>query len=196
MKRIAILIDADNIFMGIKKIYNARLDYKKLVDMIKGERILIRAIAYVPVAVGVSSKKNLIKALKQEGIDVKELEVQIKGNRTARIGAEVPMTIDALLLMSKVDVIGIVTGNGNFYPLVKHLRETGLEVEVYGFGKSTSRYLKNFATRFIDLSNYIEKIIIKPEFKGTSPHTDQTEKFRYTAEKNPETSGDAPSSIQ
>jgi uncharacterized LabA/DUF88 family protein len=60
--------------------------------------------------------------------------------------------MDAIELAPKLDVIVLVSGDGDFVQLVKHLKHAlGCYVEVMAFGKSSSQKLIEEADDFIDL---------------------------------------------
>jgi len=45
----------------------------------------------------------------------------------------------------------VITGDGDFIPLIEYLQGRGTQVEVMAFGKSASGKLKDIADEFIDL---------------------------------------------
>ena len=51
-----------------------------------------------------------------------------------------------------MDVIVLLTGDGDFVPLVEYLHGRGVIVEVAAFAESTNAQLKVTADRFIDIS--------------------------------------------
>ena len=65
---------------------------------------------------------------------------------------DVGLAVDAIRLSSKLDAVVIVSGDGDFIPLVEFLKyQAGVQVEVVSFGKSSSLRLKEAADDFIDL---------------------------------------------
>jgi len=69
--------------------------------------------------------------------------------------------MDAVILADKIDVAVLVSGDGDFVPLVEYLRiSKGLKVEVMSFGRSTSAKLKEAADVFIDLEDDPKKFLI------------------------------------
>ena len=71
------------------------------------------------------------------------------------------MAVDAVKLGNKVDAIILMSGDGDFVPLIEYLHEThGLQVEVVAFGRSSSQKLKEAADDFIDLGSNQKKFLI------------------------------------
>ena len=52
-------------------------------------------------------------------------------------------------MADRVDVIALVSGDGDFCDLVRHLKAHGVRVEVYAFPASTAEDLRFTATEYI-----------------------------------------------
>ena len=71
------------------------------------------------------------------------------------------MAIDAISLSPKLDAVILITGDGDFIPLVEYLKITqGCQVELVSFGKSTSTKLVETVDDFIDLDKNPYKYMI------------------------------------
>ena len=69
--------------------------------------------------------------------------------------------MDAIELAPKLDVIILVSGDGDYVPLVQHLRRAfGCRIEGMAFGSSTSSKLKEELDLFTDLDKN-KKYLIK-----------------------------------
>jgi len=64
-------------------------------------------------------------------------------------------------LSAQLDAIVLVTGDGDFLPLVEYLKGQGRQVEVIAFSKSASAKLTEAADDFIDLSENKDKYLLK-----------------------------------
>ena len=72
------------------------------------------------------------------------------------------LTIDAVTISPRIDAVVIVSGDGDYVPLVEYLQKhSGIQVEVISFGKSTSMKLKEAADDFFDLSANPNKYLIR-----------------------------------
>jgi uncharacterized LabA/DUF88 family protein len=60
----------------------------------------------------------------------------------------------------RLDSAVIVSGDGDFIPLVEYLQTIGVQVEVVSFGKSTSGKLREAVDDFVDLSLNPKKYLI------------------------------------
>lgn len=154
-QRVALLVDVQNVFYSARSTFNGKLDYNRLRDRLVGDRCLIRAIAYVVQRPDVN-QDSFYEALTRSGFENKVREAK---NRTDNKGAltpvkgsvEVMLTVDAMALAKKVDTIILVSGDGNYAPLVQALSFGGCRVEIVGFEGSTSGDLVRTADQFIPI---------------------------------------------
>jgi uncharacterized LabA/DUF88 family protein len=86
------------------------------------------------------------------GIETKTKDLQIFSSGAKKADWDVGLAIDAVKLSPKLDAVILVTGDGDFVPLVEYLQmNEGCQVEVVSFGKSTSAKLIEAADHFTDL---------------------------------------------
>ncbi len=150
-QRVGIFIDIQNLYHSSKNLYNARVNYKELVKNLLAGRRLIRAIAYVVKAEGVEGTTEVVptgreasffKALEEAGLELRMKDLQVYHGGMKKADWDVGMAVDSIILAEKIDVAVLVTGDGDFVPLVEYLRiSQGLKVEVISFARSTSSKL-------------------------------------------------------
>ncbi len=70
------------------------------------------------------------------------------------------LTVDAIKMAPRLDSVVIISGDGDYIPLVEYLQTMGVQVEVVSFGKSTSSALIETVDDFVDLSDNPRKYII------------------------------------
>jgi uncharacterized LabA/DUF88 family protein len=160
-QRIGIFVDVSNMYHSAKNLYNGRVNFNALLKEAVSGRQLIRAIAYV-VSADIEHEQDFFEALRLSGFEVKQKELQVFAGGAKKGDWDVGITIDAVTLAQKLDVVVLVTGDGDYVPLVEYLRaNTGCQVEVMAFGKSTSSRLIDEADEFMDLDKTPEKYLIK-----------------------------------
>lgn len=67
--------------------------------------------------------------------------------------ADIPLTIKAMQLASKVDTIIILSGDSDFVELVRHLKTEGVRVEIAAVPAATSSVLKEEADYFHEITS-------------------------------------------
>jgi uncharacterized LabA/DUF88 family protein len=167
-QRIGIFADVSNLYHSARHLYHAKVNYKELLEAATKNRALIRAIAYVIKAEEMGEAK-FFDALRRADWDVKVKDLQIFAGGAKKGDWDTGIAIDAIELAPKLDVVVLVSGDGDYIPLVEHLkRATGCRVEIFAFGKSASGKLKEVADEFTDLDKDPKRFLIKHEKKQSS----------------------------
>lgn len=149
-QRVAVLIDTQNLYHSARNLYSRRVNFGQvLTDSVFGRK-LIRAIAYV-ITSEAGDEKNFFEALGKMGIETRTKDLQVFQDGAKKGDWDVGLAVDAISLSEKVDTIILVTGDGDFVPLVQYLKTHGVQVEVVSFGKSTSKLLAEATDEFFDL---------------------------------------------
>jgi uncharacterized LabA/DUF88 family protein len=100
------------------------------------------------------SETTFFDALKQSGIELRIKDIQLYPGGMKKADWDVGMAVDAVRMADFLDVIILVTGDGDFIPLVEYLKwGKGREVEVAAFSRSTNAKLKEVADEFIALED-------------------------------------------
>lgn len=159
-QRIGVFVDVQNMYYSAKQMYNAKVNFKEiLIEAMKG-RTLIRAIAYT-IKADIKEEENFYNALRKIGFEVKMKDLQIFVGGAKKGDWDIGIAMDTIELSRKLDTVVLVSGDGDFVPLLEHLRRgTGCRVEVIAFGKSTSSKLIEAADRFVDLDQDPNRFLI------------------------------------
>jgi len=160
-QRVGIFVDTQNIYHSAKNLYQARINFARLLEEAVKDRQLIRAIAYVIRSKSVE-EGSFFEALEKQGFEVRLKDLQVFFGGVKKADWDIGIAIDAIKLADKVDVVVLVTGDGDFLPLVNYLKENkGCRVEVIAFKETASSKLIEAADEFIDLSSQRRKFLIK-----------------------------------
>lgn len=181
-QRVGIFIDVQNLYHSAKNLYRARVNYKELIKNLVGERQLIRAVAYVVKSEGIieqpsrqiapedrspdgrrerATESAFFEALENAGLELRLKDLQVYADGFKKADWDVGMAVDAIRMASFLDVVVLVTGDGDFIPLVDYLKwGQGRLVEVAAFHRSTSSKLKDAADRFINIED-LPKVVMK-----------------------------------
>jgi len=159
-QRVGVFIDAQNLYHSARNLYKAKVDFGAVLKEAVAGRHLVRAIAYV-ITTESGEEHNFFEALVKLGIETKTKDLQIFFGGAKKADWDVGLAIDAVRLSPKLDAAVIISGDGDFVPLVEYLKfSTGTQVEVIAFGKSTSSRLQEAADDFIDLCAGPRKYLI------------------------------------
>lgn len=160
-QRVAVLIDVQNLYHSAKNIYNARVNFKEVIKTAVAGRKLIRAIAYV-IRTEAGEEKPFLEALVKIGIETKLKDLQIFPGGMKKADWDVGIAMDAVKLAPRIDALVLMSGDGDFGPLINYLREVhGTQIEVTAFGRSSSQKLKDVADDFVDIGMDPKKYLMR-----------------------------------
>jgi uncharacterized protein (TIGR00288 family) len=159
-QRVGVLVDIQNMYYTGKVLYKKKVSFKNILNEAVSDRKLIRAIAY-----GVKTEEGLeekfFDALEGQGFEVKTKDLQIFAGGAKKADWDVGIAVDAIKMSKSLDVIVLVSGDGDYIPMIEYIQNTtGCRVEVIAFKKSTSARLIEAADDFIDLGANKKKFLI------------------------------------
>ena len=150
-QRVGVFIDTQNLYHSARNLYQARVNFGAVLKDAVAGRKLVRAVAYV-ITTEAGDEKNFFEALSKLGIETKTKDLQIFAGGAKKADWDVGLAVDAIKMSPRLDSVVIVSGDGDFIPLVEYLQTIGVQVEVVSFGKSTSGKLREAVDDFVDLS--------------------------------------------
>ncbi len=161
-QRVGVLVDVQNMFYSAYDCFRGRLNYKKLLDTAMGNRQVVRAIAYA-MRDG-NNQASFFTMLREVGFELRTKEPRVRPDGTRKGGWDIGIAVEALMLAPKLDVLVLVSGDGDFLELVQALRALGVRVEVYAFERSAGRELREAADIFVPIGE--EMIFRDGRFEG------------------------------
>ncbi|MFA6512230.1 MAG: NYN domain-containing protein [Patescibacteria group bacterium] len=159
-QRIGIFVDVANMYYSAKNLYQTKVNFGEVLKLAVSDRRLLRAIAYV-VRADSPEEQGFFDALENQGFEVRSKDLQVFYGGQKKGDWDVGIAIDAITLAERLDVVVIVSGDGDYVPLIEYLRyNKGCRVEAMGFGRSSSSKLKETADEFIDLADFQDKVLL------------------------------------
>jgi uncharacterized LabA/DUF88 family protein len=159
-QRVGIFIDTQNLYHSAKHLYRSRVNFGNVIKDALGDRTLVRAIAYV-ISTESGEEKAFFDALAKIGIETKVKELQVFYGGAKKADWDVGLAIDAVTIAPKLDTVILITGDGDFVPLVEYLQTNeGCQVECASFGRSASSRLKEAVHDFKDLGEDPKRYLI------------------------------------
>ncbi len=159
-QRVAVLVDVQNMYYSARNLYKAKVNFRELLKEATKGRKLVRAIAYV-ISADVKDEKNFFDALQNIGYEVKAKDLQVFYGGAKKGDWDIGIAMDAIELAPKIDTLVLVSGDGDFLPLMQHLkRALGCRVEVMAFGKSCSSKLMEEADYFLDIDQSPQRFLL------------------------------------
>lgn len=146
IQSVAVLVDGNNIERSIHEVTGdpqTMLNFDTLVPKLLDNRGLNRMVYF-------REGKNISSKLEER------LHHRYHGSvRPCHKSADIPLTIKAMQLASKVDTIIIMSGDSDYIELVRHLKSEGVRVEIASIPSTTSQLL-------VEEADYVHEIT--PEY--------------------------------
>lgn len=163
-QRVGIFIDVQNLYHSAKNLHHGRVNYNELIKYLVGGRRLIRAMAYVVKSETATGESAFFEALENAGLELRSKDLQIYGDGMKKADWDVGMAVDAIRMSEFLDVVVLVTGDGDFIPLVDYLKwGRGRLVEVAAFHRSANSKLQEVADSFVNIEDIPRAIMrIRP----------------------------------
>lgn len=166
-QRVGILVDVSNIYHSAKNLYGKKTNFKEILSTAVAGRKLIRATAYA-IKTETEEETPFFEALVQQGFEVRIKDLQIFPDGSKKADWDVGLAIDAIKISEKMDVIVIVSGDGDYLPLVSYLQDNkGCLVEIMAFRKTTSSRLIEQVDDFTDLGSDPKYLLRNPCSKNS-----------------------------
>ncbi len=158
--RVGVFVDVQNMYHSAKNLYKARVNFRELLKLATANRELVRALAYV-VKSDTEEEKAFFDALEKSGFELKMKDLQIFPGGMKKADWDVGLAVDAISLSKQLDVVVVISGDGDFVPMVEYLKFSGLIVEAVAFERSASARLIESVNNFIDLEEVKKQILLK-----------------------------------
>lgn len=174
-QRVGIFIDTQNLYYSARFLFGRKVNFKAIVEDATAGRKLIRAIAYV-IGTKTQEEKPFFEALQSAGIELREKELIEYMSGQKKGDWDVGLTVDAIRMLDMLDVMVLVSGDGDYEPLVDFARSRGRIVEVMSFRETTSGRLVDAADGHKNLSENKRRYLIGGQRRSSQTAQDEDRK--------------------
>jgi uncharacterized LabA/DUF88 family protein len=158
-QKVAIFVDVQNMYYSAKNLYGSKVDFGKVLQTGISGRKLIRAFAYV-IRADVGSEKEFFGALNKMGFEVREKDLQVFYDGAKKGDWDVGLCMDVVRMIPKIDVMVLVSGDGDYTDLIEYAQSQGVKAEVIAFGRTLSSKLIEASDLFIDMDKDSQRFLI------------------------------------
>ena len=122
-----------------------------------------------------SSESSFFEALEKAGLELRMKDLQIYAGGMKKGDWDVGLTVDVIRMMPFLDVIILVTGDGDYIPLINYVKwGGGRVVEVAAFRRSASSKIVEAADEFINIET-VPRAIMKPRYVARNKRESQSD---------------------
>jgi uncharacterized LabA/DUF88 family protein len=153
LETVAIFVDVQNIYYTTRERFSRHFDYRKFWAEVTRDRKVVKAIAF---AIDRDDEKqqafqNILRGI---GFEVKLKPFIRRSDGSAKGDWDVGITLDVIEYASRVDVVVLASGDGDFDLLVQKVREQHrVTVEVHGVAELTAGSLIRAASQFVPITD-------------------------------------------
>ena len=153
MEKVALFVDVQNIYYTTKQAYQRHFDYQRFWNQATANREVVAACAYA-IDKGDSKQRGFQDILRHIGFEVKLKPYIQRRDGSAKGDWDVGITLDVMEFAAQVDVITLLSGDGDFDLLLAKVHQRyGVNTEVYGVPALTAPSLINTAQQFIAIDD-------------------------------------------
>ncbi|MCH8065474.1 MAG: NYN domain-containing protein [Chloroflexi bacterium] len=160
--RVAVFVDVPNIMYAAER-ERVVLDYGKVLDFIIGNREMVRASAYAPISDDPDEKletQKFVQPFVDLGYRIVTKPLKRYANGSIKANFDVELAIDVLTMSDRLDIVVLMSGDGDFRRLVELVESKGVRVEVVAFGPSTAAELRTVADEYTDLNDHLKELCV------------------------------------
>jgi uncharacterized LabA/DUF88 family protein len=155
MEKVAIFVDVQNIYYTVKQSYQSHFNYNTFWSRATAGREVVAAFAYA-IDKGDSRQQGFQQILRNIGFEVKLKPYIQRSDGSAKGDWDVGITLDVIEYAPKVNVIVLLSGDGDFDLLLNKVRNAyHVTTEVYGVPALTAPSLIYSTDRFIAINDQL-----------------------------------------
>lgn len=148
MNKVLVLVDVPNIYFTLRKNLDGRLDYTKFLNRLQESFIIHRAIAYGGQLS--DEAESFISVLQSVGYETRFKPVQVFSDGSKRANFDLDIAMDAVRILPSVDIVVLVSGDGDFVPVIEYIQSRGKRCFVWG--SKISKELRSIANEAFEIT--------------------------------------------
>jgi uncharacterized LabA/DUF88 family protein len=155
--RVGIFVDVPNVMYAAERL-RLKMDFKKVLEFLLRHRELVRASAYAPISDDPQARletQKFVQPFVDLGYRVVTKPLKRFADGSMKANFDVELAIDVITMSDRLDIVTLVSGDGDFRRLVELVQSKGVRVEVVAFGQSTAAELRAVADEYIDLHDHL-----------------------------------------
>jgi uncharacterized LabA/DUF88 family protein len=161
--RVGIFVDVPNLIYAAER-RKIDLDFGRVLEYFTRGRELVRATAYAPITDDPQAKLESQRFAHHfighpYRLVTKPLKRFADGSMKANFDIE--LAVDILTMSERLDVVVLMSGDGDFVRVVELVASRGVRVEICAFAEAASQELKTVGDVFIDVGLKLEEFRTK-----------------------------------
>jgi uncharacterized LabA/DUF88 family protein len=160
LPKVGIFLDVPNLIYAAEQI-GARIHFGKLLDFLTEGRQLVRATAYAPITDDPSTRfesQRFVLPVLNNGYKIVTKPWKRFADGGMKANFDIELAVDILTMSDRLDIVVVLSGDGDFRRVCELVESKGVRVEVVSFAASTAMELRSVADSYIDLGSILHML--------------------------------------
>jgi uncharacterized LabA/DUF88 family protein len=160
LPRVAIFLDVPNLIYAADQL-NVKVDFGKLLDYLTEGRQLVRATAYAPITDDPQTrfeKQRFVEPVINHGYKIVTKPWKRFNDGSMKANFDIELAVDILTMSDRLDIVVLLSGDGDFRRVCELVESKGVRVEVVSFAQSTAMELRAVADQYTDLNGILDVV--------------------------------------
>ena len=157
LPKVAIFLDVPNLIYAAEE-KGVRIDFGKLLDYLTEGRQLVRATAYAPITDDPATrfeKQRFVEPVLGHGWKIVTKAWKRFADGGMKANFDIELAVDILTMSDRLDIVVLLSGDGDFRRVCELVESKGVRVEVVAFASSTAMELRAVADSYTDLGSIL-----------------------------------------
>ncbi len=157
LPRVAVFVDVPNLIYAAEQM-GIRIHFGKLLDYLTAGRQLVRATAYAPITDDPQTRfeaQRFVAPVVNHGYKIVTKPWKRFSDGSMKANFDIELAVDILTMSDRLDIVVLLSGDGDFRRVCELVESRGVRVEVVAFAQSCAKELREVADNYTDLASIL-----------------------------------------
>ena len=157
LPKVAIFLDVPNLIYAAEQM-GVRVHFGKLLNYLTEGRQLVRATAYAPITDDPQTRfeaQRFVAPIVNNGYKIVTKPWKRFADGSMKANFDIELAVDILTMSDRLDIVVLLSGDGDFRRVCELVESKGVRVEVVAFAQSCARELRDVADNYTDLASIL-----------------------------------------
>jgi uncharacterized LabA/DUF88 family protein len=160
LPKVAIFLDVPNLIYAADQM-GVRVHFGKLLEYLTEGRQLVRATAYAPITDDPMTRfeaQRFVQPVINQGYKIVTKPWKRFADGGMKANFDIELAVDILTMSDRLDIVVLLSGDGDFRRVCELVESKGVRVEVVSFVQSTAMELRSVADSYTDLGSILNVV--------------------------------------
>jgi uncharacterized LabA/DUF88 family protein len=157
LPKVGIFLDVPNLIYTAEQL-GVRIHFGRLLDYLTEGRQLVRATAYAPITDDPLTRfeaQRFVQPVLGHGYKIVSKPWKRFADGSMKANFDIELAVDILTMSDRLDIVVLLSGDGDFRRVVELVESKGVRVEVVAFAASTAMELRAVADSYVDVGSIL-----------------------------------------